>query len=536
MSDRQGPGWSVLFIPGLTSPWFLIAVVWLAFFWQLGAVPLYDLDEGAFTEATREMLASGNYITPHRDGEPRYDKPVLIYWLQAVSVKALGLSEFALRLPSAIAATLWLLALWLFVRQRLDADTATVAALTMALGLQVAIIGKAAVADAVLNLFIALAFFDIYRWRGQPSRGVLLRVYLWLGLGFLTKGPVAVFFPLLVSFLYFASLKDLRNWLRAVFAPLGWLVFIVVAGPWYLAIFIDDGPGFFRSFFMEHNVGRYGGVKHGHSGFFGYYFVMLPLVLLPFTGWFLRLLPAIKAMWADPLDRFLLLWFVTVFAVFSFSDTKLPHYLVYGITPLFILMARHRDLLQSNWLAFLPPILFMVLLVVLPAALGPIAAQADRLDEQALFASAAGVLDWTYRLATWAGLLALIGLMLWPRPPVWQRLVLAGVVQTLVVFGALVPRVFDVMQAPVKDAGQIARGLDLPTVVYRTSMPSFSVYRGAITPQVSAPKPGQLVFLRVDKLERLARQLGEQSDGGALIEVYRRGSVALVKIAAAETR
>ncbi|MGD9409033.1 MAG: glycosyltransferase family 39 protein, partial [Thiohalocapsa sp.] len=127
----------------------LALAVWLAFFWQLGAVPLYDLDEGAFTEATREMLTSGNFITPHRDGEPRYDKPVLIYWLQAASVSVLGLNEFALRLPSAIAATLWLAALWGFTRARVDATTATVAALIMAFGLQVAIIGKAAVADAV---------------------------------------------------------------------------------------------------------------------------------------------------------------------------------------------------------------------------------------------------------------------------------------------------------------------------------------------------------------------------------------------------
>jgi 4-amino-4-deoxy-L-arabinose transferase-like glycosyltransferase len=218
----------------------------------------------------------------------------------------------------------------------------------------------------------------------------------------------------------------------------------------------------------------------------------------------------VRALWADPLDRFLLLWFVTVFVFFSFSDTKLPHYLVYGITPLFILMARHRDLLRNRWLAFLPPILFMLLLVLLPDLLGPIAAQADRLHEQALLATAAEVLDWRYRLASWAGLLALIWLMLWPRAPLWQRLVLAGVVQTLVVFGALVPRVFDVMQAPVKEAGQIARELGLPTVVYRTSMPSFSVYRDAITPQVAAPEPGQLVFLRVDKLQPLAQQLSQQ--------------------------
>jgi 4-amino-4-deoxy-L-arabinose transferase-like glycosyltransferase len=534
--QARGSDWQAI----IGSPWFLIATVWLAFYWQLGAVPLYDLDEGAFTEATREMLASGNYITPHKDGEPRYDKPILIYWLQAISVKALGLNEFALRLPSAIAATLWLLALWLFVRRQVDTSTATLAGLTMALGLQVAIIGKAAVADAVLNLFIALAFFDIYRWRLKPTSATLLRIYAWLGLGFLTKGPVAVFFPLLGSFLYFAFLRDLRRWARAVFAPLGWLVFIAVAGPWYLAIFLQDGLGFFNAFFLDHNVGRFGGIKHGHDGFPGYYFVMLPLVLLPFSGWFLSLLPAVKALWNEPLDRFLVLWFVTVFAFFSFSETKLPHYLVYGITPLFILMARHRERLRNRWLAFLPPILFMLLLAALPHLLEPIAAQAHRLHEQAMFASADHVLDWTYQLAALGGLLALLGLLWMPTPALWQRLVAAGVIQTLVVFGALVPRVFEVMQAPVKEAAYIARELALPTVVYQTNMPSFSVYRQAITPEVALPAPGQLVFLRLDKLQTLIQQAGIEQTGnqlakgpfikGPLVELYRRGPVVLLKL------
>jgi 4-amino-4-deoxy-L-arabinose transferase-like glycosyltransferase len=430
----------------------------------------------------------------------------------------------ALRLPSAIAATLWLAALWGFPRTRVDATTATVAALLMAFGLQVGIIGKAAVADAVLNLFIALAFFDIYRWLEGPRRGVLLRVYLWLGLGFLTKGPVAVFFPLLVSFAYCLSLGRWRDWLRAVFAPLGWLVFIAVAGPWYLAIFIDDGPGFFQTFFLEHNLGRYGGVKHGHAGFPGYYFVMLPVVLLPFTGWFLRLWPMARRLWADPLDRFLTLWFLFVFVTFSFSDTKLPHYMVYGITPLFLLMARHRAALRNRWLAFAPPLLLMALLVALPLLLPLLAAQADRAHEQAMFAEGARVLDWAYGLTATAGLATLVVLALYPRLPVWQRLLLAGAVQTLVVFGALVPRVFSVMQAPVKEAGLIAKRLDRPTVVFRTSMPSFSVYRGAITPQVAQPEPGELVFLRVDKLDDLAAT----RPGVPLLEVYRRGPVALV--------
>ena len=510
----------------LVSPWFLALIVWLAFFWQLGAVPLYDLDEGAFTEATREMLASGNFITPHRDGEPRYDKPVLIYWLQAASVSAFGWSEFALRLPSAIAASLWLLALWWFVRERLDVATATIAGLVMALGLQVAIIGKAAVADALLNLFIALSFFEIYRWRLRPTRATLLRAYLWLGLGFLTKGPVAVFFPLLVSFLYFVSLREWRAWLSAVFDWRGWLVFIAVAGPWYLAIYLDDGPGFFQSFFLGHNLGRYSGVKHGHSGFPGYYFVMLPVVLLPFTGWFLSLLSRVRKLWADELDRFLMLWFVTVFAVFSFSGTKLPHYLVYGITPVFILMARHRDLLSNRWLAFLPPLLFVALMVALPDLLGVLEAQADRAHEQAMFAAGARLLDGWYRLGTWVGLAAMLGLLFWSRPALWQRLVLAGVVQTLLVFGLLVPAVFAVMQEPVKQAGLLARELDRPTVVYRTSMPSFSVYRDAITPERDQPEVGELVFLRVDKLEGLAEAVAPNR----LDLRYRQGPVALVLV------
>ena len=83
------------------------ACVVAGFFINIHAVPLFDLDEGAFSEATREMFVRGDFISPYLNGAPRYDKPVLIHWLQAASVWTLGLNEFALRLPSALAATLW---------------------------------------------------------------------------------------------------------------------------------------------------------------------------------------------------------------------------------------------------------------------------------------------------------------------------------------------------------------------------------------------------------------------------------------------
>lgn len=509
----------------LVSPWVLALALFLSFFWQLGSVALYDLDEGAFSEATREMLASGNYITPYRDGEPRYDKPVLIYWLQAVSVQALGLDELALRLPSAIAASLWLLALWGFVRERLDARTATVAALIMALTLEVSMIAKAATADAVLNLFLTLAFFDVYRWYLERRRGTLVRVYLWLGLGFLTKGPVAVFFPLLASFLFFLSYRSLWDWWRAVLFPPGWLAFLAVALPWYLAIYIDSGAGFFESFFLRHNLGRFGSTIHGHKGFFGYYLVVIPLILLPFTGWFLRLLPAWRGFWADPLDRFLLLWFLAVFVFFSFSGTKLPHYALYGAVPLFILMARHRDLLASRWLAYVPAAGFFALLLFLPEVVDLAAGRTERVHQLAMFAQGGALLDGSYRLAAGLGLVSVLGLALWRGLLAWQGLILVGFVQTLVVYGALVPRVFDVLQQPVKEAALLARELDLPTVVYHTSMPSFSVYRQAITPD-REPVAGDLVFLRLDKLDTLAERLPDLKRE----LIFKRGQVALVKV------
>jgi 4-amino-4-deoxy-L-arabinose transferase-like glycosyltransferase len=536
MKDTVPDGWRGVMRRVMTSPALLALVVVLSFFWQLGAMPLYDLDEGAFTEATREMLASGNYITPHRDGEPRYDKPVLIYWLQAASTQVVGFDEFGLRLPSALAASLWVLALWFFVRERLDAPTATVAGLALALSLQVSLIGKAAVADALLNLFIALTFFEIYRyWQAldlKSGRRFVRRAYLWMGLGFLTKGPVAVFFPVVVSLLFVlsslrwsrASLLAFWYWLRAVFNPLGWLIFLLVAGPWYLAIYLDDGAGFFKSFFLDHNLGRFDEAMHGHRGFPGYYLVMLLVILLPFTGWMLSLFKRYRSAWLDPLDRFLWIWFLVVLVFFSFSGTQLPHYLLYGATPLFILMARHREALTNRWLAFVPPLIVFGLLLILPFILDVAMVMANRPYDAILFEEARHSITLEYGIAALGGLLLTILMLRWSSPPLWQRLVLVGLVQTLVVYGEVVPRVLDTLQAPVKEAALIAKRTQLPTIVYRTSMPSFSVYREAITPN-RAPKPGELVFMRVDKLEHLTREHPELN----LELVYHRGHVALLR-------
>lgn len=366
----------------LLSPFSLLLALLIAFFLNAYSLPLTDVDEGAFSEATREMMARGNLISPTLNDAPRHDKPILIYWAQAASVSVLGVSEIGFRLPSIIFSVLWMLALYRFCRRHGNQMTAQVAALVMALTLVVGIVAKAAIADALLNLLIALAMFGIYDFfcacregKGPAeTRRLLFGIYAALGLGFLAKGPVAVFFPLVISAVFFVSAGAWRHWLRAIFFWPGWLLFLAIVVPWHVLVYLDQGDAFFRGFYLKHNINRYADTFEGHGGRWWYYFAVLPLILLPFTGWLFaivgKLASALRQGDNEALfERFLVIWFVVVFAFFSTSGTQLPHYLLYGCTPIFILLARHRLDFERRWLAFAPIILFALLLAALPEVL-----------------------------------------------------------------------------------------------------------------------------------------------------------------------
>jgi 4-amino-4-deoxy-L-arabinose transferase-like glycosyltransferase len=187
-----------------------------------------------------------------------------------------------------------------------------------------------------------------------------------MGLGTLTKGPVAVLLPFLVSALFFLSAHRFRDWVRAVLDPAGWLLFLLLVLPWHLAVYVQKGPGFLQGFYVHHNLERFSQTFEGHGGSIGYYFLALPLSLLPFTGWFVSVLGSWRQAGHETLDRFLWLWFAVVFVLFSLSETQLPHYLLYGATPLFVLMARYRSTLASPSLTYLPSSVMLVVFLLLP--------------------------------------------------------------------------------------------------------------------------------------------------------------------------
>ena len=92
--------------PNLSTGLLILLLITVSFFVNLGGWPLFDVDEGAFSAATKHLVDSGDYVTPYLYGEPRFDKPILIYWLQGISISAFGFNEFALRLPSALSLSL----------------------------------------------------------------------------------------------------------------------------------------------------------------------------------------------------------------------------------------------------------------------------------------------------------------------------------------------------------------------------------------------------------------------------------------------
>lgn len=496
----------------------LALALFVGFFDQLGAVPLFDLDEGAFGQATREMFLRGDFLSTYLNGQPRYDKPILSYWLQAASLAMFGVDEFAFRLPSALAATAWTLLVFLFGRRVADARRGLLAALLMATSLAVTVIGKAATADALLNLLLAVSLMSLYLYLREERRVWLYASAAAMGLGFLTKGPVAMAIPAGVSLLYCASRGEWRTWLRLVADGRAWGLFLLIAAPWYVAQYLREGEGFILGFFLHHNLGRFRQPLEGHGGGWWYYIPVLLLGMLPYTAVLSRALARSRQWFADPLGRYLLIWFGLVFVLFSLAATKLPHYLTYGYTGLFLLMAPELEKPGPVGWLLLPQLLFLGLLLVLP---GLVEIALPRIRDEWVRAQLEGLaFPLEYYLLLAAALILTLYFMRERRIPNAYKMMASGLLLAFLVSNQVLPMIADVRQQPVKDAGLLARQYPrAPVVMWGVNLPSFSVYSGRIVER-REPRPGDVVLTKSARLPAL----------GIHDLLYRRHGIALVRL------
>jgi 4-amino-4-deoxy-L-arabinose transferase-like glycosyltransferase len=318
---------------------------------QAALLPLLDRDEPRFAEASREMLQSGNFIVPTFNHAPRYAKPPLIYWCQALSFTLFGENAFAARLPSllATAGTAWLLFAW--AAQLGGEQMGLGAALSYAFCLQTVQQGRVATADALLIFFMTLTAFAGWKLITPPPASRSSRNYFWdtilaLGFagGFLAKGPEALlpFLPLL--FCARGTRSNVMGELTANF-----VIGLIIVLFWAIPAYIETHGDYWRVG-MSEGVGERmvtGLQGHGASTF-GWYLLSLPLYLLLFwlsaLPWSPLLVIHRKKLFCawkpDLTDTYLLLNAGLIFLVFSLMVTKLPHYTLPAFPFLALVFAR----------------------------------------------------------------------------------------------------------------------------------------------------------------------------------------------------
>jgi 4-amino-4-deoxy-L-arabinose transferase-like glycosyltransferase len=336
----------------LLTLWFFLGLL------PLLVRPLWEPDEGRYAEIPREMLATGDWLTPHLNGVLYFEKPPLQYWLSAISMKLFGLNGAAARLPLALASGLMIWAAWRLAK-RLGAREPLWAPFMAATALLAFLTGQLLTLDALFSAFLvaAIAAFveAVARRRdGQASLGWTLLTFLLLAGAMLTKGLAELILTggILFFSLWFAWKDEAlrRAVLRTALDPYGWLLYLVLVVPWFWAV-NRVNPGHAQFFFIHEHFTRFLTHEHARQGSNNWlldklYFVgFLAIGLLP---WLSAALVGLQRSWTflrgrgpqsrDHLTRWVVgitvLAFLWPLVFFSLSGSKLPPYILPAIVPL----------------------------------------------------------------------------------------------------------------------------------------------------------------------------------------------------------
>ena len=331
------------------------------FFFKLGGMALTDPDETFYAQTAKEMLNRGDWTTPYLFGKPQFEKPILIYWLIEFSYKILGVNEAAARLPSAVFALIGVIAIYLLGKLLFSKRAGFLSAVILATNVEYIILSRACITDMVLTAFMLLGilFFFYGYLKGRGYFYILSSAAF--GFAALAKGPIAVILPVAAFAVFLLLAKDPGRMKKI---PLGWcvLVFILVAGPWYVTAYRLHGKAFIDAFFGFQNVTRFMQSEH-KIGSQVYYNIpvifggFLPWsVFLPFGFWHMvNKIRNTKYEIRNTNDErrttresaiFTLTWFFAIFLFFSASSTKLPTY----VFPSFISLALIVGVLWDDFL------------------------------------------------------------------------------------------------------------------------------------------------------------------------------------------
>ena len=328
----------------ITLPLLLLAA--LTFFAGLGRGAITDSDEGFYAESSREMVASGDWVTPHYNYEPRFQKPILYYWLTSATYLVTGASEFGARFWAAMAGVGLVLVTAAAGRRWYDETTGLLAGAIVATNFGYFSIGRMALPDLPLTFCITLAIWaalvSTLEQERSPRQFVVLAA-LGLGLGFLMKGPVGLIIPAIVI-VPVLMLERRSIGLNPADIVLGFLIMIAVAMPWYLLMWTRHGNDYLQSFFVGDNLERFATSRFNDPRPWWFYLPVVAGGLLPWTP--------LALVWLGPITQFLrgrravgtidlrlLMWALLPLIFYSISVGKQPRYVLPVLPPLALLLA-----------------------------------------------------------------------------------------------------------------------------------------------------------------------------------------------------
>ena len=328
----------------ITLPLLLLAA--LTFFAGLGRGAITDSDEAFYAESSREMVASGDWITPYYNYEPRFQKPILYYWLTSATYLATGATEMGARLWAALAGVGLVLVTAACGRRWYDEATGLLAAAIVATNFGYFSIGRMALPDLPLTFCITLAIWAAFvstLEQERSTRKFVILAALGLGLGFLMKGPVGVIIPALVI-VPVLMIERRSIGLNPADIVMGFLIMLAVAMPWYVVMWARHGNDYLQSFFIGDNLQRFATDRFNDPRPWWFYLPVVAGGLLPWTP--------LALVWLGPLTQFirgrrsvgtidlrLLLWAALPLIFYSLSVGKQPRYVLPVLPPLALLLA-----------------------------------------------------------------------------------------------------------------------------------------------------------------------------------------------------
>ena len=301
--------------------------------------PLAIPDEGRYVGVAWEMLRGGDWLVPTLDGAPFFHKPPLFYWITAGSMELFGPGVWAARAAAWIAAVASATGLFVFVRRWVGVDQAWLSVAVLATlpifygGAQYAN-ADMLVAACITTSILLGAHAALARERGLAHRRALALAFAAAACGVLAKGLIGAVLPVLVLLCWSVATRRAGKVLAlSLWAP-GWLLFMAIAAPWFIAM-QQRHPDFLHYFFVVQHFQRFASVEFNNPQPVWFYLAVIVATTLPWSPWLLEL--ARRRYWmrnedAD-LRALMFVWLVVVTAFFSLPNSKLIGYILPAIPP-----------------------------------------------------------------------------------------------------------------------------------------------------------------------------------------------------------